>query len=337
MPPKKTTRSSSTKAAAKKKQELSAEQVKEVDFLREVDQNCSDADLAKVLSLFNNARAKKIKDILVASCEAIGRISSGTEGLMMLREAGAVEMLAKLAADPPEAGGKYTIVAVDGLCAGVVAWMDAVDPVEFQDLNHLLYFALWLGGVDEDVAVASCFAIEKFALYEPAHAAGMLEAGLLRVLHGLLAVHRGPEYVEQVFSLLYLLCDLPEEVVSEPLMAESELLTSIVELMADAPLNMRLQLTGLRLLSMLSTRLKYHEVFDGSNIPEMIRQANPAALMEDAVQKLDAGGFPHYSSWLSVIGRRALVEDPGWTQEQSPWSRQMSGSSAGVARLARLR
>lgn len=294
---------SSTKPAAKKK-ELSPEHLADLEFLRGLSAQCLEQDVRRVLSIFATAREKKSKELLVGASETIVLICSDQLGFTRFVETEGVEPVASVAADPPEAGSKYSGPAVHGLCRGAAVWLDDVDPVDFTELSRLLYLTLWLGGLDEDVAVSAVAAIKRFTLHRAEHAAGMLKAGVLNVLHRLLSVHRSPEFVVEVFVLLYLLCDMPVEAVGEHLLDELELVTTVIEALQGAPLNMRVQVAGLRLLAMWASRLRSKE-----EISEAIENAGAKELLESAVQKLRSSGFLHAAAWLTAMAGRALSEN----------------------------
>ena len=44
-------------------------------------------------------------------------------------------------------------------------WLSEVDEIDFDQLQHVLYLAYWLGAEDEDVAISCLAAIERFTLY----------------------------------------------------------------------------------------------------------------------------------------------------------------------------
>jgi len=275
-----------------------------LDFLQNLSADYFFArDVHRILELFNSGREKRQKDLLMGVAEAVSRLSLVPDGLLTLKDCGAIEAIAAVAADPPEAGGKHSIHTVNGLCQGVIAWCEAFDPVNFMDISNLLYFAQQLGGLDEDLALSTMDAIARCAHHRPEHTAGMLKAGVLNVLHTFVSEHRNPEFVEEVFGLIYLLCDLPSDVVIEPLMAELELLSTVMELLEDAPLNMRLQLTGLRLLAMLLTRFQDTEE---KEVPMMILESGARSLLENACEKLQKGGFPDLAAWLSAVAGGAF-------------------------------
>lgn len=296
-----------------KKKEVTPEALADLDFLQAVTSESLDKNIRKVLSLFQQGREKKNKEILVAASEAVVRICSDQVGFVRFIEAEGVEYIASVASDPYEAGGKYSIPAVHGLCAAAIHWLEVVDPVDFTELSRLLFLTLWLGGVDEDVAVAALAAIERFTLHRPEHAAGMVSAGVLNVLHRLLAAHTGPEFVGEVFRLLYLLCDMPGEAIAEHLQEELEIIGSVAECLEEAPVNIRLQVSGLRLLTMWATRLKDDEV-----VMEAIDDANIQPLLDSAVLNLTKAGFAHAGSWLTTIAGNAF--------ERSGSKRQSGGS-----------
>jgi len=295
MPPKK----ASGKRAVVKKRAPKSEVVAspDIDFVQGLGADCDKEDVRRLLELFGSSRDKKDTPLLVGAGEAIGRVCSEAHGLKLFKDAEGVIAVAQLAAEPVQA----LRPAVEGLCKGAAEWLDAVDPVDYHELNNVLYFTLWLGGVDEDVAVSAVGAMERFTLHLPQHSVGMLQAGVLNLLHGLIGEHRNPEFVEQVFSFLYLLCDLPAEVVEAPLNEELEIIGTVVEMLQEAPLNMRLQMTGLRLLAMWCTRFRGH-----GDIPDTIREYGAGALFEDAVRVLDRSGLTHYAAWVSGMAGRCF-------------------------------
>jgi len=287
----------------KKKKEVSGEMLADIEYLKNVKGDAIEKDLRKVVSFFAAGRERKSKEILGASCDAIARICLDGVGFVRFVEADQVETIAAVAGEPSEAGGKYSAIAVDGLCRGATAWLENVDPVDFSELSRLLYLALWLGGIDEDVAVAAVDAMMRFTRHRAEHAMGMLQAGVLNVLHRLLGVHRGPEFVSEVCVLLYLLCDMPVEAAGEHVLEELGLIKTIIDFMKGAPLNLRLQVAGLRLLALWATRLRTQE-----EIPEAIDKAGAKKLLEGAVEKLSSGGFEHAATWLTCIAQRAFTD-----------------------------
>jgi len=297
MPPNKNTK----QATVKKK--VKPGDLGDLEFLSSLSsEGTTDKDVHRAVKLFMEAREKKQKDVLISVGEALDRLCADTTGLMLVKEAGVVPTLAGVAADVYEAGGKHTRKAVDALCRGTIAWLDEVDPIDFMELSNLMYFAHELGGVCEDVAMASLTAIARFAHHRPEHAAGMLQAGVVRVLHALVSEHRSPEFVEEVFSILYLLCDLPAEAVYEHVEGEMEILTTVVEMLGDGPLNMRLQLAGFRLLGVLFSRLRAMS----EETKRAIDDTGAKDLLIGAMQKLKAAGYPDQAAWLHVVAGRAL-------------------------------
>jgi len=81
---------------------------------------------------------------------------------------------------------------------------------------------------------------------------------------------------------------------------EQGLVSTVVESLNSAPLNLRLQLTGLRLLAIWA-RHPSHEV------RALLRKAEPAPALDGTVEKLSKGGFPHTAAWVSAIAARPLA------------------------------
>lgn len=296
MPPKK-----SGKAAAKRKPKPGDQS--DLEFLHSLaPEYVSEGEFRQLATLFKSAREKRQKDVLQACGVALERICADMSALITLKDSGCLPAIASAAADPLDGPGKLTRHVVEHLCQGASSWLEKVDPIDFTEISTLMYFSHHLGGVDVDIAGSAVAAITRFANHRPEHTVSMLEAGALKTLHGLLSVHRGPEFVEEVFRLLRLICDLPPVVVWPHLEVEMDLITTILELISNAPLNMRLQVSGFRLLGVLSQRNRNY----APEVGEMIRKGDARSLLEDAVQKLQYAGFPDHAAWLRVIAGRTV-------------------------------
>merc|ERR1712050_461249 len=82
------------------------------------------------------------------------------------------------------------------------------------------------------------------------HRLGILQAGGLNLLHRILAAHRAPEFCHETITLISHICDVPEDALKPRLMEELTIIDTVVETLEAAPVNMRLQLAGLRLLAL---------------------------------------------------------------------------------------
>mmetsp|Transcript_9874 Transcript_9874/g.21508 ORF Transcript_9874/g.21508 Transcript_9874/m.21508 type:complete len:328 (+) Transcript_9874:227-1210(+) len=304
MPPKKPVRSTST-GAAKKKSTRGGDS-EDLEFLGALTEEvCTEKEVMRLTKLMADGREKRQKDVLVACAEALERLCQSTKILMLLKEASVIPTIAAHAADPSEVTGKYMRKCVEAMCRGVVIWLDAVDPIDFMELANLLFFAHELGGVDEDLAMSALGAIERFAHHRPEHIMTMLENGVLRILHAMLSEHRNSEFVEEVFNVFYLLCDLPCEGIYEHLEEELDIIKTVVQMLKSGPLNLRLQLAGLRLIGVIYTRAQTHS----EDICQMVRKAGAQELVKGSMQKLLAAGFPDHAAWLHVVAGRVLGLD----------------------------
>ncbi|CAK8989898.1 unnamed protein product [Durusdinium trenchii] len=163
------------------------------------------SDLAK-----NDAGLRSvIKRASIITMDLEVMLSEGT-----LTEAKGVETMLSFLRHLPQAHvAPATSEAVNAAAAAIfqraAVWLDEVDEVDFDQLQHVLHLAFWLGSEDEDVALSALGAIERFTLYRSENGATLLQSDVLQVLHRIIGHNRAPELVSEAFTLLFRLCDAP--------------------------------------------------------------------------------------------------------------------------------
>mmetsp|Transcript_24738 Transcript_24738/g.50103 ORF Transcript_24738/g.50103 Transcript_24738/m.50103 type:complete len:203 (+) Transcript_24738:97-705(+) len=187
------------------------------------------------------------------------------------------------------------------VCEAASSWMDEVDEVEFTELPDLMDMTRQLGVFDEGVALSALCAMERFGLHRREHAAAMLDAGALAGMPQMINAHRNPELLQDAHILLYRLCDLPAENVLPVLTEELDLVKTVSEALSQAPLNMKLQWSGLRLFTVWS-KLGDRKVLNA------IARASAQASLQRAQRDLTRAGFLHTADWLSATAGRTLAE-----------------------------
>lgn len=211
-------------------------------------------------------------------------------------------------------------------------WLDEVDEVDFDQLQHVLHLAFWLGSEDEDVALSALGAIERFTLYRSENGATLLQSDVLQVLHRIIGHNRAPELVSEAFTLLYRLCDAPAPAVVPLVTDESDLVRTVVESMTQAPLNMRLQLAGIRLLALWSQFDLGEDpaISDQKDLKQFIREANGYEVSREVIANLKRAGLSHAAAWMSTISSRLPQNVRG--KESKEYPRSASKASGGSSR-----
>eukprot|EP00439_Symbiodinium_sp_Y106_P074700 s2007_g14.t1 len=260
-----------------------------------------------------DAGDKHVKDM---RCKHIQRVTySRTHFLTFADEAKGVETMLSFLRHLPQAHvAPNTSEAVNAAAAAMfqraACWLNDVDEVDFDQLQHVLYLAFWLGAEDEDVALSALDAIERFTLYRSENGATLLQSDVLQVLHRIIGHNRAPELVSEAFTLLYRLCDAPAPAVVPLMTEESGLVRTVVESMLQAPLNMRLQLAGVRLLALWAQFDVAEDpeaegaMSDQKDLKQFVREANAAEVAKEVAANLTRAGLTHAASWMSAISSR---------------------------------
>jgi len=304
---------------------ISDKKQQELNFLAEVTYEASVEDVQKSFKLLGYGLKEGDRHYLKAGCSAIERVCEEHEGLQTLIKAKGVETMLSIVRHMPHAHVSPSMSeAINAAAAAVyrqsATWLDELDQVDFHELPNVLHLAHWLGAEDEDVAISSLAAMERFVLYRGEHAVTLLASDALQVLHRIIGHNRTPELVTEAFSLLFRLCDLCSgQAVVPVVIKESGLVKTVVESLQQAPLNMRLQLTGLRLLALWSTLTM--EVEDTGytrsepkDLKDLVRQANAEDHAREVVANLSRSGLTHAAGWISAISSRL----PGPVSKSEP-------------------
>lgn len=312
---------------------------KQVDlsFLEEVDSSIDENRIPKVFQLLGFGLAQGDRQCLLAACSAVERICQDKEGFITLVKAKGVETMLSFLRHLPQAHvSPATSETVNAAAAAIFqrasTWLDEVDEVDFDQLQHVLHLAFWLGSEDEDVALSALGAIERFTLYRSENGATLLQSDVLQVLHRIIGHNRAPELVSEAFTLLYRLCDAPAPAVVPLVTDESDLVRTVVESMIQAPLNMRLQLAGIRLLALWSQFDLGEDpaISDQKDLKQFIREANGYEVSREVIANLKRAGLSHAAAWMSTISSRLPQNVRG--KESKEYPRSASKASGGSSR-----
>ncbi|CAJ1388287.1 unnamed protein product [Effrenium voratum] len=315
MPPKSRSKSLARIDSQKKIKKIATATISEdkkaadLKWLEEVNSSIGESLVPRVFQLLGFGLAQGERQFLRAGSSAVERICEDNEGFISLVKAKGVETMLSFLRHLPQAQiAPATSEAVNAAGAAIfrraAAWLDEVDEVDFDQLQHVLYLAFWLGGEDEDVALSALGAFERFTLYRTENGATLLQSEVIQVLHRIIGHNRAPELVSEAFTLLYRLCDAPAAVVVPLLTDENGIIQTVVESMTQAPLNMRLQLAGLRLLALWSQYDVGEDPADQKDLKLFIREANAYEVSRDVISNLTRAGLSHAATWMSTISSR---------------------------------
>eukprot|EP00930_Biecheleria_cincta_P061762 TRINITY_DN4730_c2_g2_i1.p1 TRINITY_DN4730_c2_g2~~TRINITY_DN4730_c2_g2_i1.p1 ORF type:complete len:387 (+),score=86.76 TRINITY_DN4730_c2_g2_i1:58-1161(+) len=319
MPPKARAKSTDSKKKTTKKGypgEPPDEKQQILDYLEGVTSSeATEEDVMKTFKLLEQGLSQSDRPQLQAACATIERICEEGQGLHAFMDAKGVETLLAFTrrmqkASFPKSDTEAVTSAAAGIYRQAAHWLDDIDEVDFNELPYVLKLAHWLGAEDEDVALASLSAMERFVLYRLEHAVTLLSSDALTIVHRIIGHQRAPELVTEAFILLFRLTDIAAKLVVPLLHRENGLISTVVEAMTQAPLNMRLQLAGLRLLCLwgqLQVPEEPGEVLlpgEVKNLREPIRQAKAFETGQTIISNLSRSGFTHAASWMSAIASR---------------------------------
>ncbi|CAE8632149.1 unnamed protein product [Polarella glacialis] len=325
MPPKNRSKTVVKKVAVERASDadLVDKQTLDLEFLSQVDSSSDEDAISKTFHFMSHGLSEGSREYVKASCLAVEQICEDDEGLLTMIKADGIEQMLAIIRYVPTADISPSLSeAVNAAAAALhrraALWLEHVDEVDFHLLPEVLYVATWLGAEDEDVALHALGAIERFVLHAVENSTLLLESDGLEVLHRIIGAHRAPELVTEALMLLFRVCDLPPETIVGHVVKESGLIQTVVESMQHAPLNMRLQFAGLRLLA-LWARFRAPEV--DPNIPSMsmndvkdliglLKEARAMDVAQEVISNLQRSGLAHAASWMSVIALRLPESDP---------------------------
>jgi len=295
--------------AKEKKQAKAAASLKaaterlETSFLQSIGPESPPKDAAKLLQAMENSMAKGDDKTTSVACEAAARMCSSEQGLFVFLNSNGYETI-KAVQDTATLDLEHhasTVAAEVRRRARV--WIDAVDPVDFMHLPSVLNMGARFAVEDAACALVVLDALERYARHSINHRAAMLRDRVLTLLCRILAVHRSPELCHETLSVLFVICDIPRGAagpfLAEALPGKEGLVLAVTETLAQAPLNIRMQLAGLRLLALWSqTEL--------AEVQKALLESDAKETLKTALDNLDKGGFPHAAAWLSAVAEHPL-------------------------------
>lgn len=288
----------------KKKQLFAAQLSMDSQNLDSIGPDASVDDAKKLVSVLRAAREKdsaERAELTQACCEAAIRACGAQAGYLALVQAGGVEALLEVYVAPPEEVVDIVGRAVEALHEASAVWADTLEGCDLPELNKLVYITNWLGS-DQDVAVGAIEALQRYALHSSSNCLALLQANILQAIHRILGSHRAPELCHAALSLIFILFDLPSSASPEKYIAkEKGLILSVVETLDHAPVNMRLQLIGFKLLA-----LWWKMGEEKEEVRQAILEANAIGAFKRCIKDLHAGGLMHVESWFSMVAGRAF-------------------------------
>jgi len=269
-------------------------------FLKQVLANPSERECGKLVKLLAESGNRDDIDTVQKVCEVIGQIADTDEGFFAMYRTGTLETLTAIQENMD--GVQLDVkVAYNAMVQRVAHWLSAVDHVEFFKLPQVLELATRFAAEYVSVAIAAVATLDRFAMQQVAHRVTILSANGLNLIHKILSAHRSPEFCQETLVLLFHVCDVPAENVKPMILKELSLIKSVVETLDQAPVNMRLQIAGLRLLTLWQN-------YESKKINEMMREAGAYECFRNACDNVSKAGFTHAAAWLDTIGGAAFEE-----------------------------
>lgn len=299
MPPRKSIaakRSAST--AAKRKPVKDVQDKFDNGFLHSLGGDASEKEIERMFTLAVTCAEKNDVSVMQSICTTIVRMCDTDDGFFLLFRCGALENLTNIV--PHFDGATLDIqLAFSAIVNSAARWLDEVDHVDFFRLPNVLDLSLKLAGEHKIVALSAVATLDRFAMQQPVHKVTILKGGGLHLLHQILATHRSPEFCQETMMLMYHICDVPKEIVKPVFLGELSLIRTVVETLDEAPVNMRLQFTGLRLIALWLN-------LESPKIQKELHDARAPETLQAALDNLRKGGFSHALAWLSGIASVAF-------------------------------
>jgi len=179
------------------------------------------------------------------------------------------------------------------------SWLALVDHVEFQDMPLTVAVAKYMGCLSKLVAFHALKTLERFVLHRRANCKALLEQGALQIMHQMLGTHRSPELVLETLWMLFRLTDPPGKQSARHVVEEQDLLTTVVQSLKSSDTDMRIQLAGLRLLSLWGQ-------WPDTALQEALSRCRACDELDRAVRDLSKTGAPHMAMWLRTVAMRSL-------------------------------
>jgi hypothetical protein len=267
-------------------------------FLKAIQTKASDKDVEKLTMIIQNSMNKDDTAMVQKCCEAVARACQSDDGFFALYRGGIFETM-EVIKQHMGALALDVDIAHSALIEAVAKWLAEVDHVDFFRLPQVLELTSKFAGAYKAVALSAVSTLDRFAMQQVVHRITILKSGGLHLLHQILATHRAPEFCQETIELIYHVCDVPREAAQSEIARELSLITTVIETLDEAPVNMRLQFTGLRLLALWQN-------FDDKKISSAMAESKVAKTLKRALGNLQKGGFMHAAAWLDGLASVAL-------------------------------
>mmetsp|Transcript_117231 Transcript_117231/g.331724 ORF Transcript_117231/g.331724 Transcript_117231/m.331724 type:complete len:352 (-) Transcript_117231:103-1158(-) len=277
---------------------------------------------AKSVALMREGIKKNDEELLHHAFAAVERLcveGADAEAFFELVKNEGVETVGRSALESPHNVRRNAESALAAIYLRASSYLDVVDPVDFFEVPNVMFLGNALAVIDEDVALSTLAAMERFAMHRIDNAISMLEQNALQLFHLLLSAHRSPEVCHETLTVMFRLCDLPNDTFASYLLHERELIPAVVEMLNEAQLNMRLQVAGLRLLCLWNQPevfpedTEFADKEDATMLKDQIRaamkEAGAVQILERAVDNLTRGGLHHQAAWFSCMAGGTLTKE----------------------------
>lgn len=293
-----------------------------LNFLAQVEPGCTEENVRDVVAVVQDATPIAGLELLKAGFQAVERLCAQVApagGFQALLRNQGLETLAYVALSGPDGSRDQAAAALAALLHRAAIWLDAVDPVDFTDLPAVMDLGRTLAILPEGEAVAMSFlgAVGAFCAHRMENCMAILECEGTRLFHMLLGAHRAPDFCHEVLLVLYRLCDLPADLFAAHVKEEIGIIATIVETLNMAPLNMRLQVAGLRLLCLWNqpeefpADMEFYQKKDRTKVKDALRKAmmdaGAPACLQRTLTNLKNAGLQFQASWVSTIGSGTLA------------------------------
>eukprot|EP00928_Gymnodinium_smaydae_P013804 TRINITY_DN15008_c1_g2_i1.p1 TRINITY_DN15008_c1_g2~~TRINITY_DN15008_c1_g2_i1.p1 ORF type:complete len:378 (+),score=95.37 TRINITY_DN15008_c1_g2_i1:103-1134(+) len=309
-------------AKDKKRVPVKIEDSPEVEFCENIFPSSPVRDIAKLVSTVYEGVKNKKSDILRSGRLAIERLcgeEAEPEQYFALLRAEGLETVAYMAAEGPKEGKKESEYTQQCMYAYAARWLDEVDEMNFQEVPNVVYLGSAIAPYSNDVAHSFLAAVERFSVYRGENAATFLEQGLVRQCHVLLSSHRSPEFCHEVVTVLFSVCDGPLDFFAKYVAAEVGIIKTILHVLRDQPLHMRLQTSTFQLMALWNQQeefpqdMEYPEKEDIMLAKDKLRAAmlsdRTPTLLARALDNLDRAGLNNQAAWLETIAGTHLSEE----------------------------
>jgi len=287
-------------AKDKRKSVKAAAERMEQQLVANIGPESSEQDTTKLFKVLRKASSNGDEAMESACCQAATRLSKSEAGFFRLIESERHGLL-RLVAYGLTAAQHDAATTLTEIVNRAASWLWAVDPVDFTHLPQVIDLTAKFAAQEKVVALGALDAMARFARYKVAHRLAMMEGGVLRLLQNILANHRAPELCAETLAVLFLISDVPcgaaTPHVIEVLPGGEGLAVTILDTLEQAPLHMRLQLAGLRVLALWSQ-------IGEDEVQKALIDAGAKTALQRARDNLAKGGFSHADAWFSAVATK---------------------------------